>query len=215
MKIVVTGSAGFIGRNLYVRLIGMGHDVVGLDIREGNDILTCDLPDADLVFHLAAQTDATSADAEADARTNIMGLLRVLKRYGKAVVFASSSMVNYPVSPYAISKRAGEGYASIHGASVVRLCNIYGQGGHSVIEKFEEAAYLRIFGTGHQRRTYAPVERAVDLFCRETMERRALRVLDGETWSVCEIADRYPDKRRVHLPARDFDPVEAPQLMAV
>ena len=31
MKILVTGSAGFIGHHLVKRLTGMGHQVIGLD----------------------------------------------------------------------------------------------------------------------------------------------------------------------------------------
>ncbi len=212
MKILVTGSDGFIGKHLVWRLVGLRYDVVGLDVKSGNDILTCDLPDADLVFHLAAQTDATSADIEADARVNIMGLLRVLTRYGDKVVFASSTATYDAKTPYAISKLTGEHYCELYGASVVRLCNVFGDGGHSVIERFAQDETLTIYGDGQQVRTYSPVESAVDLFVDELFERQQLRLLHGEDCSVLEIAARHPEKELVFKPARKFDPPFVIQL---
>ncbi len=49
--ILITGHLGFIGSYL-TKKIG---NFVGLDIKDGNDILTCDLPDAEVVIHLAAE----------------------------------------------------------------------------------------------------------------------------------------------------------------
>ena len=55
MKILVTGHKGYIGSHLYKELIKQNHEVVGIDIKQGDDILYC-LPDEefDFVFHLAA-----------------------------------------------------------------------------------------------------------------------------------------------------------------
>ena len=53
MKILVTGHKGYIGSHLFEQLTE--HDVVGIDLKDGSDILHC-LPgeDFDCVFHLAA-----------------------------------------------------------------------------------------------------------------------------------------------------------------
>ena len=42
MNILITGHEGFIGGNLWNRL-STKHDLLGLDIKSGDDILTCDL----------------------------------------------------------------------------------------------------------------------------------------------------------------------------
>lgn len=209
MRIVVTGSEGFIGGHLVDALLAAGHEVVGLDCKTGQDILDCDLPQADLVFHLAAQTDATSTDAYADAQTNIMGLLRVLMRYGASVVFASSAMVAHPVTPYAIAKLAGEMYCRIYGASVVRLCNIFGPGGHSVIDRFTQDDVLTVYGSGRQTREYAHVDTAVALLMEELKERQPVRLLNGERLSVLDVLARHPSKPYCFVPERPFDPVLA------
>lgn len=209
MRIVVTGSEGFIGKHLVRALVNAGHEVIGLDIKSGQDVRTCELPDADIVYHLAAQTDATCTDAWADADVNVMGMLRLLLHYQTAMVFVSSAMVSYPVTPYAIAKFAGEMYCKIYGASVVRLCNIHGPGGHSVIDRFAQDEVLTVYGSGRQSREYAHVDAAVAMMMEEIRERRTLRLLQGERLSVLDVLARHPDKERRFVPARQFDPVLA------
>ena len=55
MKILVTGHKGYIGSHLFLKLRSLGYDVVGIDLKDGEDILHC-LPDesVDFIFHLAA-----------------------------------------------------------------------------------------------------------------------------------------------------------------
>lgn len=211
--ILVTGHLGFVGRHLMRRLGGAA--VVGLDRNKPpgssfRDLMNCKLPEADRVYHLAAQTDAQCVDATLDAQQNIMGTLRLLERYGSRVVLASTSMVNYPLLPYAISKGACEAYAKMYGAAIVRFPNLYGDGGHSVVDVFRRAETMEIRGTGQQKRTYAKVEDAVEAL----LDARAgtLTVLPGEHLTVNQVADMYPDKPRVFVPGSDFDPDYAIQL---
>lgn len=62
MKIIVTGSAGFIGQHLTNRLIKEGHDVISWDVVTGQDI--CDpfysQMNVDAVFHLACPVDPSN-----------------------------------------------------------------------------------------------------------------------------------------------------------
>ena len=55
MKVLVTGHKGYIGKHLYYNLKNMGHNVDGIDLKDGKDVLQC-LPDKpyDYVFHMAA-----------------------------------------------------------------------------------------------------------------------------------------------------------------
>lgn len=214
MKILVTGHRGFIGTHLTAMLKRDGHDVMGIDLRENGDIRFAALPSVDAVFHLAAQTDAMNDNARADADVNIMGTLRILERYRHKVVFASSSMVNYASTPYAISKLAGEKYALFHEATVVRLPNIYGAGGHSCIDKFRDGDVMVIFGDGEQVRTYAPVEAACAAFW-EYVGAGGIHIVPGRNMTVNEIAAKFPGKTIVRHTPRKNDLQHAPQVMPV
>ncbi len=199
MTVLVTGHRGFVGSHLCAALDARHVPVIGIDLKEGQDILAAELQEVDRVYHLAAQTNAQSGDVLADAQVNIMGTLRLLQRYGSRLVFASSSAVNYPGTPYAISKRAGEDYARMVGAAVVRFCNLHGPGGHGVFESFAEADVMVIRGDGNQLRTYAHVGAAVHAL----LQARPgdLHVLQGEDRTVREIAAMYPGKPITYAPA--------------
>ena len=57
-KILVTGSSGFIGQHLVPALEQLGHDIIRADRTHGIDLtkkeIVDDLPDVDIVVHLAA-----------------------------------------------------------------------------------------------------------------------------------------------------------------
>ncbi len=148
----------------------------------------------DLVNHQAAQVvvQASVADPAADARANILGLINILEgaREGgtERVVFASSGGVVYgeprtfptpetenkrPVSPYGVSKLAGEHYLNyyrqVHGLEYValRYGNVYGprqdpDGEAGVAAIFSNRLLggepLVIYGDGQQLRDYVYVE---------------------------------------------------------
>lgn len=182
MRVVVTGGAGFIGSALVDRLVFRGDDVLVIDDlstgsldnlakarNEGSGTVELAVADigetgtADLVagyrpgvvFHLAAQVDVRLSvdDPVADARTNLIGFLRVLDgaRAGgvRKVVFASSGGTIYggadptrlpfdedtpmrPMSPYGVAKLAGglylDTYQALHGlaGTTLALANVYG-----------------------------------------------------------------------------------------
>ena len=182
MRAVVTGGAGFIGSTLVDRLVARGDDVLIIDdLSSGSadnladaqatgsgtvDLAVADIGETgtaelvaghrpDVVFHLAAQADVRlSVDAPvSDARTNVIGLLRVLDGAhaggARKVVFASSGGTIYgeadpallpfdedtpqqPLSPYGVAKLAGgrylDVYRALHGlaGTTLALANVYG-----------------------------------------------------------------------------------------
>jgi UDP-glucose 4-epimerase len=143
---------------------------------------------AEVCFHLAAQVDLRVAVArpEHDARVNVLGTVNVLeaaRRHGTHVVFASTGGAIYgecdgpapedaprrPISPYGVSKLAGEEYLAaynrLHGTSHVslRYGNVYGprqdpHGEAGVVAiffgRFAAGERPRIFGDGSQTRDY-------------------------------------------------------------
>lgn len=201
---LVTGDLGFIGQHLCRALCESSeYDVIGLDWQRGphENILYCTLPQADICFHLAAQTNAQTKNAQDDAHTNILGTLRILQHYRERVVFAAAWPATNPVTPYAISKHACEHYCRLYGARMVRMCNVTGPGGHGVIETFAKADVLRIAGDGSQKRTYAPVHRAVTTLMAAAYDPPgSLYILPGTELTVLEIAELfYPTKPRTFI----------------
>lgn len=137
MKIIVTGSEGFIGKALCRELRNRGDEVVGIDRVCGTE--AADVwhilkdGDIDAVIHLAAQTSVFNDDREQILNDNIDAFVRVADActaYGVRLVYVSSSTANpcNTTSMYGISKHFDEQYASIYckNAIGVRLHNVYG-----------------------------------------------------------------------------------------
>lgn len=159
-KILITGHKGFIGSHLVGQF---KQDIIGLDLKNGQNILDCDLPDADIVIHLAAQTDVINSvgNPQADAHTNILGTIRLLERYKDSkFIFASSggAIQEKIESPYGLSKFCAEEYIKlIHkNAVILRFPNIFGPRSNSVVEKFING-HVYIFGDGTSTRDYVCV----------------------------------------------------------
>jgi len=147
-----------------------------------------DFSNAEVCFHLAAQVDVRVAieRPEHDAQVNVLGTVNVLeaaRRHGTQVVFASTGGAIYgecegpapedaprePLSPYGVSKLAGEEYVAAYsrlygtGHVSLRYGNVYGPRQDPHGEAGVVAIFLgrlaggerpRIFGDGRQTRDY-------------------------------------------------------------
>ena len=171
--------------------------------------------DAAIVFHLAARNIiASTANPRDDYTTNIGGTLNVLlaareTRPERIVYTSSTSIYGNPrsipineddgivlLSPYAVSKLAGEHYClafyESYGVAVscVRYSNIYGPGQRpdnpycGVVSKFLAAAYagqpLSIHGDGEQTRDFTYIDDAVDATLLAAVQPRA----EGDVFNV-------------------------------
>jgi len=165
MKALVTGHEGFIGGYLFDALKTNGYEVIGADRKSGTDVLVSDLPDADIIFHLAAQTRVTESvkDPIKDATDNILATIRIAQRYrGNRIIYTSSAGAIQETigSPYGLSKKTGEDYLNLLNENTVvcRLPNVAGKGGAGVIEIFKNSEKNTIYGDGKQVRDYVHVE---------------------------------------------------------
>ena len=186
MKYVVTGGAGFIGSHITKKLVERGDVVTVIDnMNTGKkknlesvidkinfvkgDILDIDLleditKDADGVFHQAALASVQDSFDESDKYHNVNvngteNILKLSKKYGFKVVYASSSSVygnpiripikesdgKNPINPYAETKLKKEELAikySKMGVSVIglRYFNVFGKG-----QSKEYAGVLKLF----------------------------------------------------------------------
>ena len=216
MKYVVTGGAGFIGSHITKKLVECGDIVTVIDnMNTGKkknlesvmdkinfvkgDILDIDLledvtKDADGVFHQAALASVQDSFDEPDKYHNVNvngteNILKLSKKYGFKVVYASSSSVygnpiripikesdgKNPINPYAETKLKKEELAikySKMGVSVIglRYFNVFGKG-----QSKEYAGVLKLFlecirdklppkinGDGTQFRDFVHVSDVVD-----------------------------------------------------
>ena len=216
MKYVVTGGAGFIGSHITKKLVERGDVVTVIDnMNTGKkknlesvidkinfvkgDILDIDLleditKDADGVFHHAALASIQDSFDEPDKYHNVNvngteNILKLSKKYGFKVVYASSSSVygnpiripikesdgKNPINPYAETKLKKEELAikySKMGVSVIglRYFNVFGKG-----QSKEYAGVLKLFlecirdklppkinGDGTQFRDFVHVSDVVD-----------------------------------------------------
>lgn len=162
---VITGHRGFIGSHLSKKF----KDFYGIDLKEGNDILKANLPDADTVIHLAAQTKVIDSidNPIYDATQNILGTIRLAKKYKNSkFVFASSggAIQEKIESPYGLSKFCAEEYIKMicDDYVILRFPNIYGPGSHSVVEKFLNGP-IYIYGDGTSTRDYVFVGDLVEV----------------------------------------------------
>ena len=131
MKILLTGSEGFIGQNLQ-EFLKDRHQIICLDKKTGNDLINCDLDyDVDLVIHLAGLSGVRqSLDNPVDYWTNnVVASWRLFKQFKNKtskILYASSSTAREPWrNPYAMSKFYVEQIAP-HNALGMRFTTAYG-----------------------------------------------------------------------------------------
>jgi UDP-glucuronate 4-epimerase len=131
MTTLITGHMGFIGRNLFQHLKEGGYDCVGIDIKDGKDILKCSLPSCDAVIHLAALAGVRKSRENPDEywKVNVEGSKRIFehaqKWHAKVLYASSSSAKQWYTSPYAATKKAVEALAP-EGSIGMRFHTVYG-----------------------------------------------------------------------------------------
>jgi UDP-2-acetamido-2,6-beta-L-arabino-hexul-4-ose reductase len=136
MKILVTGSGGFIGKNLIAALeTSTDHAILQFDRGNTSADLEIELATADMVFHLAGvnrpQTESEFQTGNADLTVEVCNRLLVL---GRAVPVVLTSSIQAALdNPYGISKRQAEetvkAYSQQSGAPamIYRLKNVFGK----------------------------------------------------------------------------------------
>jgi UDP-glucose 4-epimerase len=215
-RVCITGGAGFVGSHLAEHLIAEhdadvrvadrfsnsspdwvpdGAELVEGDLTDPEIVAEAITPETDIVFHFAADKDASRDDTE-QFRVNTTLTQRVIERMDavdvRNIAFTSSSTVygeaprptpeDYaplePISVYGASKLAEESllsvYAHSHGfqAWAFRFANIVGprlQLG-AVIPDFigklrDDPSTLEILGDGRQEKSYLHVADCVDAMC--------------------------------------------------
>lgn len=160
-RILVTGSKGGVGSRLLKKL----GEVIEIDRNNGQDLLTCELPDADIIYHLAAQTSVENSwkDPLFDSY-NFNMMVRLVHHYPNAkIIYAQSGASLEASSPYGFSKKiCGDYLKKFHSNYVITVFpNIFGTG-RSVVDFFKGKKEVTIYGTGESVRDYVHVDDIVD-----------------------------------------------------
>lgn len=129
MKILLTGSEGFVGQHLQSHLKNK-HQIMCLDKKTGNDLLTCDLNyEVDLVIHLAGLSgvkDSLQNPCEYWSNNVVAGQRLFSFFKNTRILYASSSTAYEPWrNPYALSKFGLETIAPKNSLGM-RFTTIYG-----------------------------------------------------------------------------------------
>lgn len=136
MKILVTGSNGFIGRNLIEELRNKGfEDVIGYDVDTDPKLLEDYVRTCEFVFHLAGvnrpEDPSEFMKGNFGFTSELLALLK--KSKNTAPIVLSSSIQAALDNPYGKSKKAGEDllfeYSKETGAKVMvyRFPNVFGK----------------------------------------------------------------------------------------
>lgn len=143
MNITILGSAGQIGAYLSEYLKDKGHHVTNVDIVNGvqfdlrvtpNTIVENAIQYADFVFFLAFDVGGSRYLKKyqhtfefVNNNTRMMAnTFRLLGKFKKRFVFASSQMSNMSYSPYGVMKRVGELHTTALKGLTVKFWNVYG-----------------------------------------------------------------------------------------
>jgi len=131
MKILMTGSHGFVGTNL-IEALSCEHEIIPWDARVDHP-----LPEVDVVIHLAGLAHDTKHTTEAEAYFKVNTLLtqqiydRFLYSSAKKFIFFSSIKAQDEDTPYALSKKKAEEYIiskMLKKTYILRPCMIHGKG---------------------------------------------------------------------------------------
>lgn len=181
MRIALTGSHGYIGRNVRIALERAGHHVVCFDLRIGRPYLELlyETSAYDAILHLASFSKVPDAHKThcllAANVTDLATLMTGLGGYEGTFVFVSSSAVYaLPASgPYGLTKALGEAIveATLPYAYIVRPFNVIGgelpddTGNDHLIPKLFEAHRsgrpFAVYWSGDERRYYVHVSLVV------------------------------------------------------
>ncbi|MGI8423029.1 MAG: NAD-dependent epimerase/dehydratase family protein [Chloroflexota bacterium] len=207
MRVLVTGSSGQIGTNLALRLLGDGHEVVGIDRRENTwtDSITTHVLDLSVVHEVTAARIGSAAAGEVDAVVHLaahakvhalverpLGALENHVMVTNALEFARQARVPILLA----SSREVYGNAVTRGVPVSETAADYRSAAspYAAMKLASEAlaaAYARCYGVayavlrfsnvyGRYDNDLARLERAIWIFARNIREGRPVPIFGAD-----------------------------------
>jgi nucleoside-diphosphate-sugar epimerase len=214
MKVLITGSSGFIGTHLTKKMKKEGFKVVTFDIKENksNDVrnfktLLEKSKGCDVIVHLAALCiDSESLEKPYEYfSTNVLGTLNALEVARrikvKKFLFASSAGIGKR-TPYSLSKLLGEELCMFYNKHynvptyILRIYNVYGPGNEKgVIYNFVKRALknkpIIINFDGKQERDFIHVDdvvKSIILLLRKKYKPGIYEIGTGKSIKIIDLA---------------------------
>lgn len=218
MRIGITGSSSFIGRNLILRLKSINHTLI---LFKGDICNPVDVAEftksCDVIYHLAGCNRGEHKDVygiNMIGGANILAAAAILGN--RHIIFPSSNfIIRHPDNPYSIGKMAVEkmlheisGYGGTK-VSIFRLPNTYGTNSFpfhvSVVATFcwyianDRGDEITVAGDGSQVIEFIPVRYVVNYLADALKQNDSFTITEihGEAISIKELAQiiKDPDKR--------------------
>lgn len=223
MKVIITGSEGFIGKSLAVALIKRDIEVVCVDRRNGIEageyFTSADLSGVDCVYHLAAQTSVFNQNKTDILRDNVEVFKTVCdacNRHDIKLVYASSSTAapDNTTSLYGISKQFNEQYARCYcpSATGIRFHNVYGpnprQG--TLLWYMLNQERIKLYNNGLNVRHFTYIDDIVDsLIFAYGSNRQIVNAANPEETTTLQLAELVKQYKPIEIELiaqeRDFD----------
>jgi UDP-glucose 4-epimerase len=214
MKVLITGSSGFIGTHLMEKMKEENFKVVTFDIKENksNDVRNFEIlleksKGCDVIVHLAALCiDSESLEKPYEYfSTNILGTLNALEVARrikvKKFLFASSAGIGKR-TPYSLSKLIGEELCMFYNKHynvptyILRIYNVYGPGNEKgVIYNFVKSALknepIIVNFDGKQERDFIHVDdvvKGIILLLRRNYKPGIYEIGTGKSIKIIDLA---------------------------
>lgn len=226
-NIIVTGSEGFIGKEL-VKTLKKDKNNVIFEV-DRKKFLEADSIEfifinnkIDLVYHLAAQTSVFNKDIEQVILDNILCFVKIVElcnKYNAKLVYASSSTAN-PInitSIYGLSKKFDEDYAKIYcpTATGIRLHNVYSETNPregTLMWHILNDSVITLYNNGENKRHFTHISDAVNgLIYASHSNEKLLNCYGPSDLTIKEFVDKHnvKNKKVVLLnEKREFDKEE-------
>ena len=131
MKVLVTGSNGFIGKHMVKALLKAHHEVLSYDLGNSEEDLINFVKSADFVIHLAGINRPLTTEEFYNGNTNFTKkVVDLIKSSGRNTPIIMSSSIQAELdNDYGKSKKMGEDYLFNSGLPtyVFRLANVFGK----------------------------------------------------------------------------------------
>lgn len=205
-NVIVTGSDGFIGKQLVKQLKKDMNNVYEIDRKRGIEADSIESilanNNINVVFHLAAQTSVFNDNIDLVIADNIITFVKIANlcnKYNVKLVYASSSTANPEniTSIYGLSKKFDEDYAKLYcpKATGIRLHNVYSETNPregTLMWHILNDDEIKLYNNGENKRHFTYIDNAVKSIIKAADSNLQLvNCFDEKCLTIKEFVDKH------------------------